>query len=318
MPEERVQSRCQAVPRAGVGEQRISSAHGVPAQPAGFWARRFRTAFADLLRRALRPRILVLGDGAGVLLVVPALLPRGGRQRASALGRVRGWICQHGLGRADSRRHAVGHGALHHLLGALLAANMAGLAFAAWGARRAWLAADHRGGVGEAEREGASAASGCGGEVQVPKSPKGKRTGGGGGWGAEGRSGPFEGPHDNNRVGSRGRTPKNPALGRARPWSGGSSFLPLLSRVSTQVPPPLMIAALLLASLAAGAAVGIAFRSALVAGTTPAATYVVDCWVRLWPHRWLPRSLCPGSASTRPVRWSRCSLSQPPWFLPLE
>jgi hypothetical protein len=37
-----------------------------------------------------------------------------------------------------------------------------------------------------------------------------------------------------------------------------------------------MIAALLLASLAAGAAVGIAFRSALVAGTTPAATYVVD------------------------------------------
>jgi hypothetical protein len=33
---------------------------------------------------------------------------------------------------------------------------------------------------------------------------------------------------------------------------------------------------LLVASLAAGAAVGIAFRSALDKGTTPAATYVVD------------------------------------------
>jgi hypothetical protein len=37
-----------------------------------------------------------------------------------------------------------------------------------------------------------------------------------------------------------------------------------------------MIAALLVASLAAGGAVGIAFRAALLAGTTPAATYVVD------------------------------------------
>jgi hypothetical protein len=37
-----------------------------------------------------------------------------------------------------------------------------------------------------------------------------------------------------------------------------------------------MIAALLVASLAAGAAVGIAFRTALVKGTTPSATYVLD------------------------------------------
>jgi hypothetical protein len=37
-----------------------------------------------------------------------------------------------------------------------------------------------------------------------------------------------------------------------------------------------MLGALLVASLAAGAAVGIAFRAALDSGTTPAATYVVD------------------------------------------
>jgi hypothetical protein len=37
-----------------------------------------------------------------------------------------------------------------------------------------------------------------------------------------------------------------------------------------------MVAGLLLASIAAGAAVGVAFRTALVNGTTPAATYVVD------------------------------------------
>jgi hypothetical protein len=37
-----------------------------------------------------------------------------------------------------------------------------------------------------------------------------------------------------------------------------------------------MMAALLLASLTAGAAVGIAFRAALDKGVTPAATYVVD------------------------------------------
>jgi hypothetical protein len=53
-------------------------------------------------------------------------------------------------------------------------------------------------------------------------------------------------------------------------------LLPLLSRISTQAPAGVMMAVLLVASLVAGAAVGIAFRTALVAGATPAAIYVVD------------------------------------------
>ena len=52
------------------------------------------------------------------------------------------------------------------------------------------------GGYGEAEREGASAASGCGGGGAGPEVPEGgSERGGGGGWGAEGRSEPFEGSH---------------------------------------------------------------------------------------------------------------------------
>ena len=51
--------------------------------------------------------------------------------------------------------------------------------------------ADHRGRVGEAEREGASEASGCGGEGAGPEVPAGgSERGGGGRWGAEGRSEP--------------------------------------------------------------------------------------------------------------------------------
>ncbi|MGA9656416.1 MAG: hypothetical protein WBV96_21140, partial [Polyangia bacterium] len=54
------------------------------------------------------------------------------------------------------------------------------------------------GGVGEAEREGASAASGSGGEGAGPEvSEGGSERGGGGRWGAEGRSEPFEGSHVN-------------------------------------------------------------------------------------------------------------------------
>jgi len=74
------------------------------------------------------------------------------------------------------------------------------------------------------------------------------------------------------------------SAGRARilPWVAiGLSLvvpglLPLLARVSMQVPPAAMIAALLVASLAAGGAVGIAFRAALVSGAAPAAIYAVD------------------------------------------
>jgi len=58
------------------------------------------------------------------------------------------------------------------------------------------LAAHHRGRDGEAEREGASVASGCGGEGAGPEVPEGgSERGGGGGWGAEGRSEPFQGSH---------------------------------------------------------------------------------------------------------------------------
>jgi SAM-dependent methyltransferase len=56
--------------------------------------------------------------------------------------------------------------------------------------------AHHRGRDGEAEREGASEASGCGGEGAGPEVPAGgSERGGGGRWGAEGRSEPFEGSH---------------------------------------------------------------------------------------------------------------------------
>jgi hypothetical protein len=56
--------------------------------------------------------------------------------------------------------------------------------------------APSREGYGEAEREGASVASGCGGEGAGPEVPEGgSERGGGGGWGAEGRSEPFEGSH---------------------------------------------------------------------------------------------------------------------------
>jgi hypothetical protein len=46
-------------------------------------------------------------------------------------------------------------------------------------------------GFGEAEREGASVASGCGGAGAGPEVPEGgSERGGGGGWGAEGQSEP--------------------------------------------------------------------------------------------------------------------------------
>jgi SAM-dependent methyltransferase len=64
------------------------------------------------------------------------------------------------------------------------------------GSPPASLAADHRGRVGEAEREGASEASGCGGEGAGPEVPAGgSERGGGGRWGAEGRSEPSQGSH---------------------------------------------------------------------------------------------------------------------------
>jgi hypothetical protein len=76
------------------------------------------------------------------------------------------------------------------------------------------------GGHGEAEREGASAASGCGGEGAGPEVPEGgSERGGGGRWGAEGRSEPFQGSHD--RVGVGGLCPPAPERGRVwEPFQG--------------------------------------------------------------------------------------------------
>jgi spermidine synthase len=204
MPEERVQSLAKRYREAGVAasSDRLPTAYLHNLLVSG---RADSGRVADLLRRALGLGFWSLALGLAVLLVVPALLTARSRQRPALLV-----VAMVGFASMASAVLILAvtqsaMGVLHHLLGALLAANMAGLAFAAWGARQRiglWSALD---------------------------------------------------------------------LGLVVP-----ALLPLLSRVSTQVPPPLMIAALLLAALAAGAAVGIAFRTALVAGTTPAATYVVD------------------------------------------
>jgi hypothetical protein len=78
-----------------------------------------------------------------------------------------------------------------------------------------------RGRDGETEREGASVASGCGGEGAGPEVPEGgSERGGGGGWGAEGRSEPSQGSHD--RVGEGGLCPPEPERGRVWEPSQGS------------------------------------------------------------------------------------------------
>jgi len=114
-------------------------------------------------------------------------------------------------------------GDLHHLLGALLAANMAGLAFAAWGARlriRLW------------------AALGLG--LAVPAFSAASLA----------RFDACAGSRDDGRL--------------------------------------------LFSSLAAGAAVGIAFRAGLDKGTTPAAIYVVDLLGAALLRRWSLRFALPG------------------------
>ena len=206
MPEERVQSLSDRYRDAAVAasSDRLPTAYLHDLLVSG---REDPGRVASLLRWALGLGFWPLALGLAVLLVVPALLAARARKEqwpallvVSAVG-------------FSSMASAVlilavtqsAMGALHHLLGALLAANMAGLAFAAWA-----------GGL----------------KVRL--------------WAVLG-------------------------LGLVVP-----AFLPLLSRVSTQVPPVVMMGALLVASLAAGAAVGIAFRTALASGTTPAATYVVD------------------------------------------
>ena len=162
---------------------------------------------AHLLVRALRLGFWSLALGLAGLLVLPALIAARGRksQRPALLV-----VSVVGFSSMASTVLILAvtqsaMGVLHHLLGALLAANMAGLAFAAWGARQ-----------------------------RIPL------------WAGLG-------------------------LGLLVP-----ALLPLLSRVSMRLPVAAMMGALLFGSLAAGAAVGIAFRAALDEGATPAETYVVD------------------------------------------
>ena len=206
MPEERVQALAKLYSGAAVAasRDRLPTAYLHNLLVSG---RADSGRVANLLRRALGVGFWPLALGLAALLMVPALLAaRGRKAQAPAL------LVVSVVG-FSSMASAVlilavtqsAMGVLHHLLGALLAANMAGLALAAWGGR---------------QRIGLWSALGLG--LAVP------------------------------------------------------ALLPLLSRGSAQVPAALMLGALLVASLAAGAAVGIAFRAALDSGTTPAATYVVD------------------------------------------
>jgi SAM-dependent methyltransferase len=206
MPEERVQSLAKRYSEAAVAasSDRLPTAYLHNLLVSG---RADSGRVADLLRRALGLGFWSLALGLAVLLVVPALIVARGRQRPALLV-----VSMVGFASMASAvlilavtQSALG--VLHHLLGALLAANMAGLAFSAWGV-------------------------GSGRKIRL--------------WGALG-------------------------LGVVVP-----ALLPLLSRGSTHMPAAAVMGGLLVASLAAGAAVGIAFRAALVTGTTPAATYVVD------------------------------------------
>jgi len=276
MPEERVQSLAKRYREAGVAasSDRLPTAYLHNLLVSG---RADSGRVADLLRRALGLGFWSLAMGLAVLLVVPALLAARGRQRPALLVvSVVGFASMASAVLILAVTQSA-MGALHHLLGALLAANMAGLAFAAWGAGELGSPRTIAGGLARPSARARAQRAGVVGKVQVPKSPKGEANGevvAGGG---------PKGEADSSRVPMTTTAwGAGAARLRIRLWGALGlglvvpAFLPLLSRVSTQVPPPLMIAALLLASLAAGAAVGIAFRSALVAGTTPAATYVVD------------------------------------------
>jgi spermidine synthase len=162
---------------------------------------------ARLLRWALGLHFGTLALGLAAFLLLPALLiSRRRRGQGCAL------LVVSAVGFAGMASTVLllvvtqaAMGALHHLLGALLAANMAGLALAAWAPRPRW---QLRGALG---------------------------------------------------------------FGMVVP-----ALIPLLSRVSTHAPASVVLAALLLAALAAGAAVGIAFRAALLVGTSPATTYAMD------------------------------------------
>jgi len=230
MPEERVETLAKLYKEAAVvaSSDRLPTAYLHNLLVSG---RADSGRVAELLRRTLGLGFWRLALGLAVLLVVPAFLAaRGGKAQGTAL------LVVSVVGFASMASTVLvlavtqsALGALHHLLGALLAANMAGLAFAAW----------TRPDMGTLK------------------------------W--------FPFPRARRRLSQRA-----PHTTEARSWGALGlglvvpALLPLLSRVSMQLPPAAMMVALLVASLAAGAAVGIAFRAALVTGATPAAIYVVD------------------------------------------
>jgi hypothetical protein len=210
MPEERVQALTSRYANAAVAASRdgLPTAYLHDLLVSG---RADSGRVAHLLRRALGLGFWPLALGLAVLLVLPAVLAARGRRSQGPALLVVSVVGFAGMASAVLILAVTQStmGVLHHLLGALLAANMAGLAFAA---------------------------------------------------GASGRVSRWR----NLLWGSLGLALVVPAL------------LPLLARVSMQVPASVMVGALLFASLVAGTAVGVAFRAALASGATPAATYAVD------------------------------------------
>jgi spermidine synthase len=206
MPEERVQNLVRQYQEAPVGasSDRLPSAYLHSLLVLG---QADAGRIAGWLRWALRLNFWTLALGLAACMLLPALLF--GRARRA---HVPGLLVVSALGFASMASTILilmvtqsVFGALHHLMGLLLAANMAGLALAAWAPGWRWQA-----------------------------------------WGAVG-------------------------LGLVVP-----ALLPLLARVSTHVPAWVVLGALLIASLAAGAAVGMAFRAALLRGTSPGVTYATD------------------------------------------
>ena len=135
MPEERVQSLSNRYRDAAVAASgdRLPTAYLHNLLVSG---RADSGRVADLLRRALSLGFWPLALGLAVLLVAPALLAARGRklQRPAFLV-----VSAVGFSSMASTVLILAvtqsaMGVLHQLLGALLAANMAGLAFAAWGA----------------------------------------------------------------------------------------------------------------------------------------------------------------------------------------
>jgi spermidine synthase len=136
MPEERVQSLSNRYRDAAVAasSDRLPTAYLHNLLVSG---RADPGHVADLLRQALGLGFWTLALGLAALLVLPALLAARGRKAQGPALLVVSVVGFSGMASTvlilAVTQSALG--ALHHLLGALLAANMAGLAFSAWAPR---------------------------------------------------------------------------------------------------------------------------------------------------------------------------------------